>query len=179
MALAAVGWLAVGVACGGSDDVDDPLGPVNGGAPTTAPAPTFLPTRPTSPPADNVRLTYPEGWGPGAEVVSTPFSSGAVCNAAVTSGGEAADQAFVQVCWRDPDHLDLAEFMATTFGPAAADFTETTLTGRPAYSSREGARTTYFVDTAIRRYQVVTSAPTAARQAEVDRVLAALDLPES
>lgn len=121
---------------------------------------------------------------------ATAFANGATCGSAAivdrappTDSGPGArvEQSYVQVCWRPLDGQTLAAFMAATYG-SVGGFQTTTLASRPAYVSRAGTSSTYFVDTASRRYQVVasvtaTAALEATRLAEVDRILKSLTLP--
>lgn len=180
-------------------------------APTTAPASqpstTPGPQSTTTPPASSTPTTrsttgttaaasrdftveYPSGWGPAGQLQATAFANGATCGSAVivdrappndSGPGARVEQSYVQVCWRPVDGQTLAAFMAATYG-SVGGFQTTTLAGRPAYVSRAGTSSTYFVDTPARRYQVVTSVTAAAaleatRLGEVDRILKSLTLP--
>ena len=121
---------------------------------------------------------------------ATAFANGATCGSALivdrappadSGPGARVEQSYVQVCWRPLDGQTLAAFMAATYG-SVGGFQTTTLAGRPAYVSRAGTSSTYFLDTSARRYQVVTSdtataALEATRLAEVDRILKSLTLP--
>jgi hypothetical protein len=135
-------------------------------------------------------VDYPTGWGPSGQVLATAFAAGASCGSALivdraeppgSGPGASVEQSFVQVCWKGLEGKTLAQFMAATYG-ANSGFQATTLAGRPAQVSKAGTSATYFLDTSTRRYQVTTGvaasdALRAARQAQVDHVLASLTLP--
>lgn len=135
-------------------------------------------------------VDYPTGWGPAGPVLATAFASGATCRAALivdnagpagSGPGASVEQSFVQLCWKGLEGKTLAQFMTATYG-ASTGFQATTLAGRPAQVSKAGTSSTYFVDTSTRRYQVTTGvsasdALRATRQAQVDRILASLTLP--
>lgn len=167
---------------------------------STTPTPTARGDRPPSsaPPAgqtlrtgpvEGVTVDYPPGWGPAGQLQATAFANGATCGSAAivdralppnAGPGAQIEQSFVQFCWRGLDGQALPEFMAATYG-SAGGFQPTTLAGRPAFVSRAGTSSTYFVDTASRRYQVataVTASPAleATRLAEVQRILSSLSL---
>lgn len=172
-------------------------------APSTTSGPQASTTRPTSTTpttrgttattaaaSRDFTMEYPAGWGPAGQIQATAFANGATCGSALivdrappegSGPGARVEQSYVQVCWRPLDGQTLAAFMAATYG-SVGGFQTTTLAGRPAYVSRAGTSSTYFVDTSARRYQVVTSvtataAIEATRLAEVDRTLKSLTLP--
>lgn len=136
-------------------------------------------------------VDYPTGWGPAGPVLATAFANGATCASALivdnagpagSGPGASVEQSFVQLCWKGQEGKTLAQFMTATYG-ASTGFQATTLAGRPAQVSRAGTSSTYFVDTSTRRYQVTTGVSAseslrATRQAQVDRVLASLTLPD-
>jgi hypothetical protein len=135
-------------------------------------------------------VDYPTGWGPSGQVLATAFATGATCGSALivdnagpagSGPGASVEQSFVQVCWKGLEGKTLAQFMAATYGTGGG-FQATTLAGRPAQVSKAGTSATYFLDTSTRRYQVTTGVAAseslrAARQAQVDHVLASLTLP--
>jgi hypothetical protein len=165
---------------------------------TTSPAGGDIPrstaptTGGTSPPdsVEDFAVEYPAGWGPAGQLLATAFANGATCGSAaivdrappdLSGPGARIEQSFVQVCWRGRDGTTLPEFMATTYGPAGG-FQATTLAGRPAFVSRAGTSSTFFVDTSTRRYQVATAVAASAeleptRLAQVERILESLSLP--
>lgn len=157
-------------------------------SPATTSATTTTAPRPGA--TGDFSVDYPSGWGPAGQVLATAFATGATCgsalivdNAAPANSGPGAsvEQSFVQVCWKGLEGKTLAQFMAATYGTGIA-FETTTLAGRPAQVSRAGSSATYFLDTSSRRYQVTTGvaasdALRAARQAQVNQVLATLTLP--
>lgn len=134
-------------------------------------------------------MQYPDGWGPAGRLLGTAFANGATCGSAVivdraepggSGPGASIEQSLVQVCWRPLDGSSLSDFMASTYG-AAGGFEATTLAGRPAFVSRAGNSSTYFVDTAGRRYQVATAVAAspdleARRLGEVAQILDTLSL---
>lgn len=158
---------------------------------TVATTPTTRGTTGTTAAASrDFTVEYPPGWAPGGQLQATGFANGATCGSAVivdrappndSGPGARVEQSYVQVCWRPLDGQSLAAFMAATYG-SAGGFQTTTLAGRPAYVSRAGTSSTYFVDTSTRRYQVVTAVTASAaleatRLGEVDRILKSLTLP--
>lgn len=158
------------------------------GATTSRPSPSS--TTPRSGSTDAFTVEYPPGWGPSGQVLATAFANGATCGSALivdralpadAGPGASIEQSFVQVCWKGLDGKTLAEFMAATYGPNSG-FQATTLAGRPAQVSRAGTSSTFFVDTSTRRYQVTAAVAASAelrptRQAQVERILASLSLP--
>jgi hypothetical protein len=165
-----------------------PPGTTGGSSPAST-----APTGGTQPPPDSpggFSVEYPEGWGPGGQVQATAFAGGATCGSALivdralpadSGPGASIEQSFVQVCWRGLENKTLAQFMAATYG-SAGGFQPTTLAGRPAFVSRAGTSSTFFVDTSTNRYQVVTGVAAsdqlrATRLAQVERILASLSLP--
>jgi hypothetical protein len=158
---------------------------------TVSTAPTTRGTTGTTAAASrDFTVEYPPGWGPGGQLQATAFANGATCGSAVivdrappsdSGPGARVEQSYVQVCWRPIDGQTLTAFMAATYG-SVGGFQTTTLAGRPAYVSRAGNSSTFFVDTSARRYQVVTAviasaALEATRLSEVDRILKSLTLP--
>lgn len=158
-----------------------------GGGPSSSAPPAGQ--TPRTAPVEGVTVDYPPGWGPAGQLQATAFANGATCGSAAivdralppnAGPGAQIEQSFVQFCWRGLDGQALPEFMAATYG-SAGGFQPTTLAGRPAFVSRAGTSSTYFVDTAGRRYQVataVTASPAleATRLAEVQRILSSLSL---
>lgn len=163
-------------------------------APTSATASTTPTTRgttaTTAAASRDFTVEYPPGWGPAGQMQATAFANGATCGSAAivdrappegSGPGARVEQSYVQVCWRPVDGQTLAAFMAATYG-SVGGFQTTTLAGRPAYVSRAGTSSTYFVDASSRRYQVVASVTAspeleATRLGEVDRILKSLTLP--
>lgn len=139
------------------------------------------------------RLTYPRDWKVTGQVVATEFATEASCQSVrvidfMPPKGSGPSirvrQSFAQICWRRAtDRSSLDDFMRKAYGDRLSDlFDPATLGGVRAYRTKQGGQsTTFFLQTAKHRIQVVTAvaaepAKEARRLAQVRRILASFSV---
>ena len=137
-------------------------------------------------------LSYPRGWKVGGRVVATEFAARAGCQSVrVIDQADPADagpgaevrQSLVQICWkRVSDDASLDEFMRKTYGGRLSElFDRIRVAGVPAYRTRDGGTSTFFLQTEMFRIQILGSvvaepARSAERLAQVRQIVASFSL---
>lgn len=138
-------------------------------------------------------MDCPSDWSVGGPAIAAEFAAGAECAAAKVVDWEppsqsgpapSVEESIVQVCATEADARSLRQFMEDVYGVGLGGFHPVEIDGLPAFRlDQEPGTTSIFVQSASRRYQVLTSVVASAelkdlRIRQVDSMLGSISISE-